>query len=460
MVPGGRETTPPAERALTSGVLALLLACAAPPVESPAPTDSGEASVVPWSVQRAPLVAASAAGRAWRRGIVHLHSNFSHDACDSQTGDLDACEAHLRDGLCADAHDFAFLTDHPAFAAEQPYADLMHVGAQDEVVDGVASRMACGDGRSVLLLPGIEDELMPIGLDRHVSDDPVEADSIYNGTGADTITAEIAAGAIVLQAHTEGKTMEDLLARQAAGQAGVELFNLHAMVDPRKREDDLGLDPYAYFEAIGPFISGDTDAEPDLAFLAFYEEQGVSLERWDALNQVAFTVATAGTDAHENAIPSLLSDDERVDSYRRMMAWFSNIALVEGDAPADLEAAIAAGRLFVAFEILGVPDGFDVTYGDLEMGGEGDVGGTIEVTCPTLAETSFRDGADPEISVTVLRDGEPWQEGCGSWPVDEAGVYRVRVDIVPLHLAGFLDDQQALVHAYPWLYTNAFRLGL
>jgi hypothetical protein len=156
-----------------------------------------------------------------------------------------------------------------------------------------------------------------------------------------------------------------------------------------------------------------------------------------------------------------MSDGERVDSYRRMISWFSNVVLPDGDTPQDMQDAVVAGRLFVAFEALGTPSGFDVRYGDLEMGGEAAAGGTLEVDCPALAASSPRDGDDPEIAVTVLRDGETWQQGCGRFDVTEPGVYRVRADIVPHQLDGFLDDQAAtLVHSFPWLYSNAFRLGL
>jgi hypothetical protein len=428
------------------------------------PPSSGEGPrVVAWSRQRAPLVGASSAGRAWKRGIIHLHSPYSHDACDGHEGELtdEQCGQDLRDGLCADAEDFAFLTDHPAMAAEHTYEELLRLEGEDEVVDGVANAMACPDGRRVLLMPGIEDELMPIGLDAQAATTAEENDEIYNGTEQPTFDAEIAAGAAVFQAHTEGKTIEDLLARQQMGLAGVEVFNLHAMVDPTKREEDLGLDATSYLADIGPFIAGTTDAEPDLAFLAFFQEQTVSLERLDALNQVAFTAATAGTDAHENAIPSLLSDDERVDSYRRMMSWFSNVLLVDDDSPAAHQDAAVAGHGFVAFEALGTPAGFDVRYGELDMGGEGAVGGTLSITCPTLAETTPQDGNAPDIDAVVYKDGAIWQEGCGDWPVDEAGAYRVTVEITPNHLAGFLDDQaEALIHPFPWIYSNAFRLGL
>ncbi len=446
-------------------LLLLLAACTAAPVDTPDSAGPDTPAVVPWTGSHAPLAEVSPGGRTWRRGIVHLHSHYSHDACDGEPmpGGVpdEACLADLRHGLCTTAMDYAMITDHPAHAAEQDWDDLLLSREGDEVVDGIANRIACPDGHRVLTMPGIEDELMPIGLDRPVADTPEERDRLYNGTDAETLAAEIAAGATVLQAHTEGKSIETLLERQANGLSGVEIFNLHAMVDPSIREEDLGLGSFDYLDAIGPFLSDDTDAEPDLAFLGIFQEQGVSLERWDALSRVAPTVGTAGTDAHENALPMLLSDGERVDSYRRMMIWFSNIALVDGESPADIQAAIAAGHLFVAFEVLGTPTGFDVAYAGVEMGGAGALGSTLDVACPTLAPTSPRSGDDPEITVTVLKDGAVWQTGCGSFPVTEPGVYRVRAAIVPHHLVGFLDDQaDTLVREYPWLYSNSFRIGL
>ncbi|MEN9785968.1 MAG: hypothetical protein RLZZ299_1232 [Pseudomonadota bacterium] len=418
---------------------------------------------VPWSVERAPLTEVSPAGRAWKRAIVHLHSPFSHDACDNDPmpgGVPDAdCLDDLRAALCTNAIDVAMLTEHPAHAAERPFPDLLLAREGDTVLDGRATRMACPGGASTLLLPGIEDELMPVALDRHVSPDPVAADAIYNGTDADTLAAEIDAGGLVLQAHTEGQDLDTLVARQSAGLAGVELYNLHAMVDPRKRAQDLGLEAMTPLEVLAPFFSGETSAEPDLAFLGFHEAQEVSLARWDALSALAPTVATAGTDAHQNALPMLLSDGERADSYRRMTRWFSNILLVDGDDPQDAEDALAAGRNLVAFEILGTPSGFDVHYGDLEMAGTGSVGGNLVVGCPALSPDTPQDGDAPEIRVRVLRDGQPFGEGCGTFPIAEAGVYRVAVDIVPHHLRGFLDvPTQDFVHAMPWLYSGAFRL--
>lgn len=438
----------------------LLLACASPP-DSPPADSAPDTLQVPYSHSRAPLDERSAGGRPWRRAIVHLHSTLSHDACDNHEGERsdEECEASLRQALCDAAIDFAFLTDHPSTAAEHSYEELFGAAEDDEILGNAAVR-SCAGGHGVSVLPGIEDELMPLALDAHVATTAEENDAIYNDTSATTFDAVAAAGGMVWQAHTEGKSSDELDTRVALGLAGAEMFNLHAMVDPTKREEDLGLDAFAYLDAIGPFITGETAAEPDLGFLAFYEEQLVSIEKWDQLNQTSFVPGTAGTDAHENALPFDMSDGERVDSYRRMMSWFSNVLLVDGDGADAAEAALRAGRFFVSFDALGIPSGFDVAYGSLEMGGEAALGERLVVSCPTLADSSPQMGETPEISVQVLKDGAPWQSGCGEWSVEEAGVYRVRVDIVPWQLTSFLDDQQSLIRSYPWLYSNPLRIGL
>ncbi len=448
----------------------LLLACTA---QKPVTAESAAPLIVPWSSDRAPLDELSPQGRRWQRGIIHLHSHFSHDACDGDPmpdGVPDeACLQDLRAGLCRSAIDFAFITDHPAHSAEQEYPALLLTREGDEVIEGIANSMRCDTGADpahrVLLMPGVEDELMPVGLDRHVPGTPEERDALYNSSDAATIAAEREAGALVFQAHTEGQELSTLQQRQGWGLTGVEIFNLHAMFDPNKRRDDLGLDPFGYIEGFAPFFSGTDGSESDLAFLAVYEEQTISLERWDALQVAAPTVGIAGTDAHQNVLPTLMPDGERGDSYRRMISWFSNVLLTDGSGPADLQAALAAGRSFVAFEVLGAPTGFSVSYtapgGDpQEMSGSGAAGGTLTVGCAALSPDTPQDGNAPEITTLVFKDGAPFAEGCGDYVLDSPGVYRVRVDIVPHHLSAVLGSAQQLVHSYPWLYSNAFRIGM
>lgn len=444
-----------------------LVACGATDAE--APTDVS--TEVAWdpglprlSAELAPL-----RGRVHRRAVIHLHSPFSHDACDSHgfdeaTGTIDtACRDHLRAALCTTHYDAAFVTDHPDFMARQPFGDLFHAQPGDTWIEpDVALGVQCPDGHRVTWRPGFEDELMPVGLRHHVGDDLDARHTLYNQYDADAVRALSEAGAAVMVAHTEQRDVEQLKVLQDAGLTGIEVFNLHAMFAPNIRPEYLGLDPLGWIADIGPFTASDTELEPDLLFLGVLQSQPPSLAKWDALLARGPMVGIAGTDAHENVMPGELADDERMDSYRRMLRWFSTILLADGDSPADDEAALRAGRAFVAFEVLGTPSGFDfhLESGDavVEMGGQGGTG-TLVVACPTLSRSSPKGVETPEISVSILRDGAPWQTGCGRFPVTEAGVYRAEVTIVPEHLRRFLaSEADRYVKPYPWIYGNAIRV--
>lgn len=461
-------------------LLALLTACR--PEASP-PTDSAPPSTVPWTHQRGALRDDVGPVREHTplRAIAHLHSPWSHDACDGEPlldGQPDPdCLADLRQGLCDAAIDVAWLTDHEAHASEQDYEALLYcpdgvcadgdalIEEQGEV-RGV--RVGCEDGRSVVWTPGLEAGLMPVGLHHHVSDDPDQRAAVYGERSGEAIAALQDAGARVLLAHTEGESLDDLLLLQAQGLQGVEIFNLHAAFDPDIRSEHLGLDSYGWLGDVRPWLDLEADVEPDLFVLAVLSAQRPSLESWDALLAQGPMVGTAGTDAHQNVLDALAVDGERFDSYRRMLSWFSNVLLVpEGESagPAELGEALAAGRLYVNFEVLGTAAGFDLHLVD-EAGARWEMGsdappGTLVVGCPSLSDASPRGAAPPEILVSVLKDGEVWQEDCGEFPVSEAGVYRVEVDIVPHHLRDFLGEEpDPWLHSYPWILSNPVRVGL
>ncbi len=407
------------------------------------------------------------------RSIIHLHSPLSHDACDGDgyvDGVLDEeCLTELREGLCRLSIDAAYLTDHPSYAALFSVEDMLLMRDDDERVEVagqlVASRVRCDNGHRVLWLPGFEDELMPVGVADHPVPPGEELDTLYNQSDAEAITAMQSVGGIVLQAHPEERDFAELERRQDEGLQGVELFNLHAMLDPGSREDIYGLDAFGWLEDIAPFTDEDGTAEPDLLFLAFYQELGPNLERWDHLSTRAPTVGIAATDAHRNVLPMMLRDGERPDGFRRNMRWFSNHLLVATEDVQGADEALAAGRLYAAFEALGTPAelGFWYTDGDgtdHELGSTASPGGTLNLILPILSPSSARDGSgDPEITAVLFKDGEPWQEGAGSWTVDEPGVYRARIDIVPTHLAAFLgEDPEPYMHSYPWVYTSTIRI--
>ena len=374
--------------------------------DSSGPADDGTRA---WNggLERSDAVWPEQRGLVSLRSIIHLHSPWSHDACDGDGllyGEVNQpCLDDLRYALCKDAIDVAFLTDHPSYAAEQDYQPLLMAQPSDTLVDEgagpVGVRIDCEEGGSSLWLPGFEDEFMPVAIDRHVPGDAAERDRLYNDATDEGMSASIAAGATILQAHTEGRDLEDLKQRQDWGMNGVELFNLHAMFGPDIREEDLGLDPFGWTSDATPFTSPDGTAEPDLLFLAVLQDQPPSLQKWDALMARGPMVGTAGTDAHQNTIPIDLRDGERGDSYRRMLRWFSNVILAEGNSPSQAQAALQAGQLYVAFEALGTPSGFDYFFTDSagavhEMGSATGLG-TISLSCPTLSANSPRGSTSP-----------------------------------------------------------------
>jgi hypothetical protein len=416
------------------------------------------------------------------RGIVHLHSPYSHDACDGMPRDAsgvpnEPCLDHLRAALCADQIDYAALTDHDDTMADEEFATLFSMRGSDEAVmngmsQQVASRITCDDGHHVLITIGGENDLMPIMLDRHVTGTVQERHDIYNGTDATAIAAMRDAGALVWVAHTEQHPTDEL---RTVAPDGIELYNLHANLDPDIREQYLGLDSAGAIAAAVEFAdTNEGGPEPDLALLSFLSPNQPALTRWnDLLAEGRHVPATAGSDAHENALPVTLADGERGDSYRRVLRWFSNVVLVsDPDDPAQIEAALAGGRLFALFEIMGTPEGFDVyATGSgsetIELGDTAPFDAThLVVHVPTVR------GLDPslpapEIHATVLRAaaGGPEIIATGTGPeLDVAlpgpGAYRVEVAITPHHLGPYLRDlgPDFAEQELPWIYTSPIYL--
>lgn len=459
--------------------LGLVAACggAANPPADDTPETADELPTLPEGVWNGALPDAAGLapvrGLVPRRAVFHLHSPFSHDACDNKgwvDGVLDtSCRDDLRSALCTLRFDAAFLTDHPDYGDRQPFESLFHPAPGDALVrDGerlLRSEIACEGGHTLRWMAGFEDFLMPVGLHGHVHDDPATRNQLLNGGDRVAQDAMRAAGGRVLAAHVEGRALEDLQRLQDDGLHGLEVFNLHAMFAPNLRPL-LGLDGFGWAADIGPFIAQEEGLQPDLFVLAVLAEQRVTVERIDALLQRGNLMLTGGTDAHQNVLAADLADGERGDSYRRMLRWFSTMLLATDASPEALDAAVAAKRSYVAFEILGTPEGVDLHHeaadGTItEMGADTSAtSGTIVVGCPTLADGSPYGPEAPEVEVRVIQDGQPWKTGCGRFDAGP-GVYRVEVWSTPRHLAPFLGtDPSRWMRAYPWVYTSAVRVGL
>ena len=465
-------------------VWAVVAACAAAAAcgDNEAGGGAPDASALPtWRMDLAPSsVMGERRGLEPARGIIHLHSPYSHDACDGQprvdeTGPIDEdCLADLRAGLCTTRMDYAALTDHDATMADEAFEDLFLVRGGDQLVmvddEPVASRLACDGGGEVLLTVGGENPIMPIMLDRHVTGSPEERHAIYDGDDPAAVAAFRDAGATVWIPHSEQRTAAEV---EALEPDGIEVYQLHANLDPDIREEFLGLDRSGAIEAAIEFADLQEDGPvPDLALLSFLAENTPSLAVWDALLASGRHIAgSAGSDAHQNALPIMLRDGERGDSYRRVMRWFSNVVLAsDRNDPAAIEEALRAGRLFVAFELMGTPAGFDVRadipgQDPVELGGSvsAAAGATLEVAVPTVLDLDPT-LPPPSISARILHippGGEPAvvAEGAGpalSAPLDAPGAYRVEIHIVPLHLAPYLGTLGPAYaeKTHPWIYAS------
>lgn len=409
------------------------------------------------------------------RGLIHTHSWFSHDACDNQPvkdGVRDAvCFEDLRRGICQVRHDYIMFTDHPADFRDQEFPDtlLYRPDRGDVLVDRngpVASWAGCADGGRTLLLAGSESsQVMPVGLEGHAGATPAERTAHYSDNtpaGAARLRQQ---GAVILVAHPEGYSIEALLARDLDG---FEMYNLHANLLTR-----TGLSAAArLLQRLGANDPG--LLHPDLALLPIVEEDPRYLERWGAsLSAGLRRVTTMGSDAHRNTLPMLMPDGERVDSFRRMMLWFSNHLLVEPEADGTwddrhLKEALRQRRLYGVFEVLGYAEGFE--YFAHSTAGESPIGSTVALAdAPELRVTAPRvRGLDasremPQITTRILRATptgfEEVARGTDSiaYRPDRAGAYRAEVRMVPFHLRRELaaDADRMLAKDFVWIYANA-----
>jgi hypothetical protein len=424
-----------------------------------------------------------ARGLTAARGIVHLHSPYSHDACDGKPRDEttnapnEPCLADLRAALCKMRIDFAALTDHDDTMADEQFQTLYSMRGTDQPVmngaDQIASRILCDNGHQVLVSVGGENDLMPIMLDRHVPGDVAQRHATYNGNDAAAAAAFRAAGGLVWVAHTESKTLETLRAVQPHG---IEVYNLHANIDPDIRKDYLGLPSAGALTAAAEFADNNPGhPEPDLAMIAFLSPNEPAISKWNTLLGEGMKIAaTAGSDAHQNAIPVPFADGERGDSYRRVMRWFGNFAIVaDHQDPAQIEMALATGRIFTLHEVLGTPVGFDVRAtmdaSTFEIGAVVPRNARLVIDVPTVRNV------DPKLPAPVIRTRALWIEPGGqvtelasketanvadqiNLNLGAPGAYRIEISMIPRHLGPYLGDlgpDLANVEM-PWIYVSPF----
>ncbi len=445
-----------------------------------APTDLGnpvDTGVPPPWPHELPRATVMGEARGWRamRAIVHAHSVHSHDACDGRPyvdgGVNEPCLQSFRRAVCATRIDVMFLTEHAGLMATVPFETVLQSRPGDELVreNGalVGYRIACPNGHRTLLLPGAENELMPLALTRHP--DPVNGSlaSAYNARDPAAARRFREAGALVAIPHAEQRTLAHI---RAIEPEVMELYNVHTNLDPRLASMWLGINTGPSLGDVVRFAQN-PDLDPEWVFLAFVQENPTDLRHWATLlSEGRHITGVAASDAHENALPMLLRDGERGDSYRRVFRFFSNQLMVRGEPTrANVVEALARGRVFVTFEAFGTPSGFAFTA----RGSDGTVremGETVSiaaapvltVTAPTVYELP-RGLPTPRVRVRLLQamsNGE-WRElmndatgAALSYTPTAPGVFRAEARITPEHARPYIPGMERIVHEVQWVYSN------
>lgn len=436
----------------TSGVEHIPEETPAPATPTPAPTPEPEPM---WTEMR---------------GVVHVHSPFSHDACDGDGlpgGAPDAlCLEDLRTSICESGVRFVALTDHPShmqdYAFEQVLLHDATAGDQLVMEAGVAigNQMACPGGARVLVTAGYEsDHTMPLGMKGHL------APSLYAGVSDATPLADAqalveglkAGGAVAALAHSEEA---DLSAERIvdAGFEAMEWYNPHGNFKTILGGDVIVGDPEAaaqLLEGFGSFLLGsESGANADLIYLLLlpmWPEEG--FEKWRTVQRERHVTGLLGSDVHQNisidplcdgdpalqaacdllaiAYPHwitellaggqiVLTDGERIDGYDRIFRWLDNRVLALEPTPQSIGAAIRQGRSFGVFRVFGEPEGFAYTAAfadgvDRAMGADREGPATLRVMVPR-----------PE----ALMDGGP------QFTAEEAALANLRVRLFKTDAAG------------------------
>jgi hypothetical protein len=358
---------------------------------------------------------------------------------------------------------------------------------------------------------------MPLGLHHHLPN-PEDYEGIDDSTPLATVQARVAAmeaaGAVPTIVHSEMDNISVPTIRDG-GFAAMEWYNIHANIEML-----LGVDEYlisgdyqsviSSLGAIDAFLLGSgSGAHPDLVYLAmlpFAPAQGFA--KWSAITATRPITGLLGTDVHRNVevdagicagalqplctiaaalFPNVLTlllsggtiqltDNEQLDSYRRVMSWLENRVLVEAVTPLDIADALRAGRTYGLFSVFGEPDafGFEAESGGGRhpMGAEIAGPGTLHVEIPArpVALAGYVPFDQAQADLAEIRAALIRTDAGGSTVVHqstasfdfeavEPGAYHVEIFLRPLHLAPHLGTESALAQPeFLWLITNPIRV--
>lgn len=431
-------------------------------------------------------------GKSWRRVMTHFHSAYSWDACDysglNENNEPNRdCLDHLRAATCTNHLDYVFFTDHMKKMTEFTEQELLlletdqgdewiHEDSSSTITTQGNWRAPCADGFRPRFAFGFESKLLGLGLSRQLSSTASENQARYeewSRTTRDTLVNEL--HALVGVPHTEDKTIEAI---EELSPDFIEIYNLHANLDPNLRRTYLRRDPIQTLPAILSYLIDPFSLlEPDLLFLHFLDRHETYYSIWDRLlargNRIT---GLAGNDAHENTFPIATADGERLDSYRRMSKFVSNHCLVNEDSFHAIKTAIRNHECLVVFEAMGTPSGFSFSAfpsssdpstrttlgGTLTRPPQTEV--TLEVEVPSLVGISG-DDVKPRMIVDILHIDPSGVSSIISNSVDptgtisvrtlDSGPFRVEISLRPKHLYNRAKPYEEMtLEKFPWISSN------
>ncbi len=369
------------------------------------------------------------------RGVLHAHSELSHDSAVTPAEAVRAAQAAGVDFLC--------MTEH--------YAD----GKADY------ARGWSGVTDGVLFIPGYElgHGLMPWG---------VPGGTVFGSEGEPRAVARRCRelGAVLFLSHCEQERLWDLPELD-----GMEIYNLHADF----REENL--------PELMPTILLCLRAYPEQTMRLIFDPPRPLLAHWDRLNQDRHITGIAANDAHQNVgiratwsardtlvlrgtgekaevmreytlsrlsrllLRPLIGPLEpgrevfrwELDPYERSCRFVNTHVLARACTEADIVEALRAGRAFVAFSMLADARGFTC----LVTGSERTV--VMGESIPFEPGLRLRAAAPLPCRLVLYRDGA-WEQHAEGRQLDVAlvqpGHYRVEAEL------GVLGEW------VPWIYAN------
>lgn len=358
-------------------------------------------------------------GYAEFRGVVHSHTNLSHDSPGTPEEILDAARLNKLD--------FLVVTDH---YTPRIFTEGLE-GRKDSVlvVRGVEVALGCTRGGALtrrcasVLAIGLREPLVP------GADGQWDWDALFQGIQKQ--------GALSIIAHPRGM-MNPSYFRYADG---MEIYDIADTVRDRLVDVPRFLLDFALDYA---------DSQEELVLPLIVERSGWNLAEWDRFTKTRRFIGLAGNDAHQN----LRALGRQADPYALSFKAVNTHVLAPTGTPEKRKtvapeltregfvAALRAGRSFAAFNILADAGGFRFAAHREDGGPVAAVMGDelpLEEGLVLVAQSPV-----PGL-LELLRDGVPIRRQEGRelrHQVDRPGVYRVEVSL------NVVDRWR------PWIFAN------